>query len=239
MQEPAQATSLVLHKRSSATGVAPKSRTIVRDLEMDATLWLQNVLLSLCDGEWEHGSGIRLETLDNPGWAIFVGVEGTDLEGKAFQPISVRRTETDWIDCRIEGTVFRAFCGASNLDEMIQILRDWNLCLLKVNLLNRPKGGWRQDKGTGARAPCPQQIDCLHFVVGAASAWQIAAGVDVNDRRRLDRVTEQRDRLQCAFQLSVEAIGGDCERLRAIRCKSQVWTSSSTHPTAYAVIRTL
>lgn len=89
------------------------------------TLWLQEFLLSLCDGEWEHGSGIRLETLDNPGWAIAVEVEGTHLEGKAFQPISLRRTESDWIDCRIEGTVFLGFCGPSNLDEMIQVFRDW------------------------------------------------------------------------------------------------------------------
>ena len=23
-----------------------------------------------CDGDWEHDLGIRIETLDNPGWAV-------------------------------------------------------------------------------------------------------------------------------------------------------------------------
>ena len=27
---------------------------------------------SHCDGDWEHDLGIRIETLDNPGWAMDV-----------------------------------------------------------------------------------------------------------------------------------------------------------------------
>ena len=100
-------------------------RVLARGAEMEQTLWLESLLRSLCDGEWEHGNGIRIETLDNPGWAISIEVEGTDLECHAFESISLRRTEDDWMDCHLEGTVLQAFCGPGNLKEAIDTLRRW------------------------------------------------------------------------------------------------------------------
>jgi hypothetical protein len=63
--------------------------------------------------------------LDNPGWELSVDLEGTYFEGKEFEELSVRRTEHNWIDCRIERFKFRGFCGPRNLNEMIQVFRDW------------------------------------------------------------------------------------------------------------------
>jgi hypothetical protein len=80
---------------------------------------------SLCDGEWEHGKGIRIETLDNPGWALALELDGTDLEEGTFETISIRRTEDDWVDCRIEGSEFRGFCGPNNLQEVLEVLQRW------------------------------------------------------------------------------------------------------------------
>ena len=34
-----------------------------------------------CDGDWEHSEGIRIATLDNPGWALDVRIEDTELDG--------------------------------------------------------------------------------------------------------------------------------------------------------------
>lgn len=31
--------------------------------------WLQKWYKSQCDGDWEHEYGIKIETVDNPGWS--------------------------------------------------------------------------------------------------------------------------------------------------------------------------
>ena len=40
---------------------------------LDNFMWLLNWFQDHCDGDWEHSSGIHLETLDNPGWALSEG----------------------------------------------------------------------------------------------------------------------------------------------------------------------
>jgi len=86
--------------------------------------WLQEFYLSHCDGEWEHQSGCTIQTLDNPGWMFDFDLEGP-LENKAFEPVKIRRTENDWVDCRVEGNKFRGAGGPNNLTELLNIFRDW------------------------------------------------------------------------------------------------------------------
>jgi hypothetical protein len=33
-----------------------------------------------CDGEWEHQYGIKIETLDNPGWRVTIDLTNTELQ---------------------------------------------------------------------------------------------------------------------------------------------------------------
>jgi hypothetical protein len=72
---------------------------------------LQNWYVAQCDGDWEHGNGIAISTLDNPGWSVKINLEETSLEGRAFAPVKVERTENDWIHASSTGTAFRIFCG--------------------------------------------------------------------------------------------------------------------------------
>lgn len=37
---------------------------------MDVFQWLQEWYIQNCDGDWEHCYGIKIGTLDNPGWSI-------------------------------------------------------------------------------------------------------------------------------------------------------------------------
>ncbi len=45
---------------------------------------LQAWYLAQCDGEWEHGFGPTISTLDNPGWSVKVDLKGTELFEKPF-----------------------------------------------------------------------------------------------------------------------------------------------------------
>ncbi|MHB8968794.1 MAG: immunity 53 family protein [Thermoleophilia bacterium] len=83
--------------------------------------WFQ----SQCNGDWEHSSGIKIETLDNPGWWFAVELEGTKLYARPFDSLELERTEMDWIHCRIKDGKFNAVGGPENLREMINIFLEW------------------------------------------------------------------------------------------------------------------
>nr|TKK07812.1 hypothetical protein SrhCFBP13529_11555 [Stenotrophomonas rhizophila] len=40
---------------------------------------LQKWYADQCDGDWEHSFGIRIDTLDNPGWTVSVDLTDTAL----------------------------------------------------------------------------------------------------------------------------------------------------------------
>jgi hypothetical protein len=54
---------------------------------MDIFKEIQNWYTSQCDGDWEHGSGIKIDTLDNPGWTVKINLEDTDIENKPLKNI--------------------------------------------------------------------------------------------------------------------------------------------------------
>jgi hypothetical protein len=87
--------------------------------------WLQKFYLSECDGQWEHGVGYTISTLDNPGWGVDFDLEATVLENKPFEPIRLERAESDWVHCRVEANLFQGRGGPKNLTELLSIFRDW------------------------------------------------------------------------------------------------------------------
>ncbi|MGD8289878.1 MAG: Imm53 family immunity protein, partial [Gemmatimonadota bacterium] len=64
---------------------------------------LQQWYISQCDGEWEEDFGIRIETLDNPGWAVEIDLEDTSLAGVSYPPVKDLDPDDDWIDCEVRG----------------------------------------------------------------------------------------------------------------------------------------
>lgn len=77
------------------------------------------------DGDWEHGWGVRINTLDNPGWAFDADLEGTALAGCAFSAINVTRSDTDWYVCRVENNRFHGWGGARNLSDLVAAFLAW------------------------------------------------------------------------------------------------------------------
>jgi hypothetical protein len=77
-----------------------------------------------CNDNWEQQYGIKLDTLDNPGWSLDIDLVGTLLEGTELSQ-KVERSESDWIHVKSDGKVFRGRCGALNLEEMIHVFAAW------------------------------------------------------------------------------------------------------------------
>lgn len=86
---------------------------------------LQEWFASQCNGDWEHGSGIKIETLDNPGWSVFINLEDTRLAGKAFEPLEIELSEENWLFCSVEKQVFKIACGPRSLEEGLKVFLQW------------------------------------------------------------------------------------------------------------------
>ena len=92
---------------------------------MDTLTWLQEWYLSQCDGEWEDTEGVKIDTLDNPGWAVEISLVDTEWETEPFEKIFVERSEHDWIHCKLEDRRFRGAGGPKNLQEILEVFRSW------------------------------------------------------------------------------------------------------------------
>jgi hypothetical protein len=89
---------------------------------MNNLAWLQEWYQSMCDGLWEHSFGVRIDTLDNPGWSIEIGLHGVDIEASRL-PVE-RKGEDDWFICWVKEDKFEGHGGARNLDDMINVFRN-------------------------------------------------------------------------------------------------------------------
>jgi immunity protein 53 of polymorphic toxin system len=78
-----------------------------------------------CDGDWEHQYGIRIETLDNPGWAVQVDLSGTSLSEDVLPEMVEERSSSDWIRYSAENGVFRGFGGPNNLGTILERFFAW------------------------------------------------------------------------------------------------------------------
>jgi hypothetical protein len=87
--------------------------------------WLQKWYQLQCDGDWEHGYGIKIETVDNPGWYVIINLIGTECEGHFFSPVQLEIDEMNWHFCLLRNNAFEASCGPCNLNKVLQIFRNW------------------------------------------------------------------------------------------------------------------
>lgn len=88
-------------------------------------VWLQAWYAAQCDDDWEHAYGVRIETLDNPGWQLRIDLTGTPLAGVPYERSEVARGEHDWVFTWVTNDAFEAACGPLNLGEAIHTFRLW------------------------------------------------------------------------------------------------------------------
>jgi len=74
-----------------------------------------------CNGDWEHGHGVRIKTLDNPGWRVHISLRDTKRQDATLAVIKLTRRQDDWISYWVEKQEFQFACGPKNLSEAIDI----------------------------------------------------------------------------------------------------------------------
>ena len=100
----------------------------------DNLSWLSQWYLSQCDDDWEHSYGVKIDTLDNPGWSITIDLTDTSLAEKAFERVMCgepsdglaewHRTGSWWV-ASVKAHTFEASCGPLDLSQAIGVFRQW------------------------------------------------------------------------------------------------------------------
>jgi len=76
--------------------------------EVNIIQWIENWYLTHCDGAWEHTEGIRIETLDNPGWHVKINLNGTELQEIEYDSGLIENNEHDWFYINVKDEIFDA-----------------------------------------------------------------------------------------------------------------------------------
>ena len=87
---------------------------------------LQQWYREQCDGDWEHSYGVKIGTLDNPGWRVTIDLTDTKLAGRPFSEIRQLEHEVEWIQCGVRDGRFEACGGPSKLEDILHIFLAWS-----------------------------------------------------------------------------------------------------------------
>lgn len=91
---------------------------------MNSIQWLQQWYESQCNGDWEHQHGVKITTIDNPGWDLKIDIYNTDLEGLEIDYQLVEKSEEDWYGFKADKYKFEAFGDPSKLETLILKFRE-------------------------------------------------------------------------------------------------------------------
>lgn len=84
-----------------------------------------------CNGEWEHSSGISIQTCDNPGWWVKINLVDTPLQTCVFneiaQGVDARRFALgpSWMSCRTENGIWHGAGDETKLEQVLEIFLAW------------------------------------------------------------------------------------------------------------------
>lgn len=90
---------------------------------MDVLNWLQEWYRQNCIDV--HFYGIKIDTLDNPGWHVKIDLADTILENKKFSEIKIENGDDDWIFCKVENSIFEGFGDPTKLTAILETFQDW------------------------------------------------------------------------------------------------------------------
>lgn len=90
---------------------------------MDDIMWLEKWYTEQCNGEWERTWGLKIETLDNPGWVVTVDLANTCLEDLTVAMQMVDNGASDWLGYYVKEQKFTGFGDGRKLATLLSLFR--------------------------------------------------------------------------------------------------------------------
>ncbi|MEC5145915.1 immunity 53 family protein [Chitinophaga sp. 212800010-3] len=87
--------------------------------------WIENWFASQCDGNWEYVYGVKIYTLDNPGWSVEIDLEGTELADLEMEvQVFGDPAGKDWHSFLVADAVFRAGGDPGKLELLLNLFKE-------------------------------------------------------------------------------------------------------------------
>jgi len=86
--------------------------------------WIQQWFLNNCDGAWEQGEAIQINTTDNPGWEVEIDMSNTSLATLSIPQILNEKNKNDWYSVKIEDKTFSASGDAQKLQFLLGLFKE-------------------------------------------------------------------------------------------------------------------
>lgn len=80
---------------------------------------LQEWYSDQCNGDWEHSYGIKIDTLDNPGWILRIDLNETEWEQVSIPMERAFSNDHDWMQFQVSNSRYEACGDTSKLIPMI------------------------------------------------------------------------------------------------------------------------
>lgn len=90
---------------------------------METIKWIEVWFASHCNGDWEHSFGVKIETIDNPGWHITIDLAETSLENLSIEYSLSETSEKDWYGYSIKDGKFKASGDSTKLLFLLNLFR--------------------------------------------------------------------------------------------------------------------
>ena len=100
-------------------GDLPVTLNLKNPKDMNNLEWLQWYYFDLCNGDWEHTYGIRIEAVEE-GWTLNI-----DITDTIFQDFEYNGIKKENYHCWVENRVFKGRGSKNTLDLMIGEFRQW------------------------------------------------------------------------------------------------------------------
>jgi hypothetical protein len=81
---------------------------------------LQNWYKTECNEDWEHTFGIKIETIDNPGWIVTIDLNETNWENLIIDRYQIMKSGDDWFEIQISNSQFIGSGGSANLEDILK-----------------------------------------------------------------------------------------------------------------------
>lgn len=91
--------------------------------------WIERWYASECNGDWEHQFGVKVETIDNPGWKVEIDLFETELHDLSIDYALEKRSERDWLGIAVTKQQFRGIGDPGKLEDILERFRQlvqWN-----------------------------------------------------------------------------------------------------------------
>jgi hypothetical protein len=93
-------------------------------MENSLIKWIQQWYISQCDGDWEYEFGVKIQTLDNPGWNIKIDIVNLEFNKNIAWKI-IENSNNDWFGYKIHDNYFEASGDYHKLEFILQLFKDF------------------------------------------------------------------------------------------------------------------